>query len=302
MTLLVARKDVDECTGHDGCPSRKAVEGSPDVFLDGHAVVRLGDRWASHGCPVHAPHEGRVNQASEDVLVNGLPVVRVGDPLDCGGAVKTGAEALYAGGKLTAKTEQTPAGKPDDRSRAAQMNDRLEGLNPGRSEDWARLAQANLNQARKYQALATQIGEKYDIPPAVVLAWMNRESSFGDYLRPDGYSRFDGQGYGLFQVDRRSHTPTGSPFSQAHTDQAMGIYQGFLRDVQQNHPDWTPEEQMAGALVEYNAGTGEARTRPSDPASWARLDEGTASKVDPKGDYSRDIIGEAQWYADNLTW
>src|SRR5262249_20391235 len=98
MTLLVARKDVDECTGHDDCPPRKPVEGSPDVFLDGHAVVRLGDRWASHHCARHSPHEGRVMQASDEVTVNGMPVVRVGDPLDCGGRVKTGSEALYAGG------------------------------------------------------------------------------------------------------------------------------------------------------------------------------------------------------------
>jgi uncharacterized Zn-binding protein involved in type VI secretion len=109
MTLLVARKDVDVCTGHDACPSRKAVEGSPDVFLEGHAVVRLGDKWEAHGCPAHPKHEGRVVQASSEVTVNGLPVVRIGDPLDCGGEVKTGSSDLYAGGGLTLKTEM---GKP----------------------------------------------------------------------------------------------------------------------------------------------------------------------------------------------
>ena len=109
MTLLVARKDVDVCTGHDACPPRKAVEGSPDVFLEGHAVVRLGDAWETHGCPAHPPHKGHVAQASDEVTVNGLPVVRIGDPLDCGGKVKTGSDGLYAGGGLTAETE---AAKP----------------------------------------------------------------------------------------------------------------------------------------------------------------------------------------------
>ena len=312
MTLLVARKDVDTCTGHDACPPRKAVEGSPDVFLDGYAVVRLGDKWEAHGCPVHPPHAGHVAQASSEVTVNGLPVVRVGDPLDCGGVVQTGAAVLYAGGALTAQkeapkpieekkpTKDNPA--PSGKSRAASLNDQLKGLNPGRAGDWNNLAAANRAKAEKYQELARQIGERNNLPPAMVLAWMNRESSFGDYLRSDGYSKFDGQGYGVFQVDKNSHTPTGGPFSQAHTDQAMGIYKDFLGGVQRQHPDWTPGEQMAGALVEYNSGNGNARTRPSDPASWARLDDGTASKVDPKGDYSRDIVGEAQWYADNLKW
>jgi uncharacterized Zn-binding protein involved in type VI secretion len=105
MTLLVARKDVDICTGHDACPSRKAVEGSPDVFLDGHAVVRLGDLWEEHGCPAHDKHPGRVVQGSAEVTVNGLPVVRVGDPIDCGGNVKTGSDALDAGGGLSSKAE-----------------------------------------------------------------------------------------------------------------------------------------------------------------------------------------------------
>jgi uncharacterized Zn-binding protein involved in type VI secretion len=116
MSLLVARKDVDICTGHDACPPRKAVEGSPDVFLEGHAVVRLGDLWDTHGCSAHSPHKGKVIQASDEVTVNGLPVVRIGDPLDCGSKVKTGSADLYAGGGLTSKTEQAattpPAEKP----------------------------------------------------------------------------------------------------------------------------------------------------------------------------------------------
>jgi len=97
MTLLVARKGVDTCSGHDDCPPRKAVEGSPDVFIDGHAVVRVGDLWEEHEGSGHSKHQGRVQQASEDITVNGLPVVRVGDPLDCGGTVQTGSEGLYAG-------------------------------------------------------------------------------------------------------------------------------------------------------------------------------------------------------------
>jgi uncharacterized Zn-binding protein involved in type VI secretion len=297
MSLFVARKDVDECTGHDDCPPRKAVEGSPDVFIDGHAVVRVGDRWESHGCPAHPPHVGKVVQGSDEVSVNGIPVARIGDPLDCGSKVRTGSEALYAGGKLTAKQEDT------SKSKAAELNEQLFGMEPGGPKgDFENIARARLEKAKQYQELARQIGEKYGVPPAMALAWMNRESAFGDFLNNDGYSKFDGQGFGLFQVDRRYHTPQGGPADWDHIDQAMGIFNDYKGQIKERNPGWTESEYNAAALVAYNSGPGNARTRPSSPEAWAGLDGGTAHVSDPSGDYSRDIWTEAQWYAKNLDW
>jgi hypothetical protein len=131
---------------------------------------------------------------------------------------------------------------------------------------------------------------------------MNRESAFGEFLNSQGYSKFDGQGFGLFQVDKRFHTPKGGPADWDHIDQAMGIYKDGIKQIKARNPGWTDEEYMAAGLVAYNAGPGNARTRPDDPASWAQLDGGTAHIADPKGDYSRDVWSEAQWYAKNLKW
>jgi len=197
-----------------------------------------------------------------------------------------------------------PARPPSpEKSKAALMNEQLFNVNPGGpAGKYNQLAASRRANAEKYQDLARQIGEKYNVPPAMALAWMNRESGLGDFINEDGYSKFDGQGYGLFQVDRRYHSPTGDPFGMSHAEQAMGIYKDFLGGVQQRHPDWTPEEQMAGALVDYNSGPGNATTRPSSAGGWAQMDGGTASTVDPNGDYSRDIWTESQWYAKNLKW
>jgi uncharacterized Zn-binding protein involved in type VI secretion len=148
MSLLVARKDVDICTGHDACPPRKAIEGSPDVFLEGHAVVRLGDAWDTHGCPAHSPHKGKVVQASDEVTVNGLPVVRIGDPLDCGSKVKTGSDLLYAGGGLTSKTEQGQAPPPADKPPAAPPKPAPKPGQPNISEQGQKQMQTMLQHSK----------------------------------------------------------------------------------------------------------------------------------------------------------
>jgi hypothetical protein len=101
----------------------------------------------------------------------------------------------------------------------------------------------------------------------------------------------------MFQVDKGYHTPTGGPYSRAHADQAMGIYKEQLTAVQRAHPDWTPAEQMAGAVAGYNFGADDVHTRPSNAASWARMDNGTAGD-----DYSRDVWARSRWFADNLDW
>ena len=282
MTLLVARKGVDICTGHDACPSRKAVEGSPDVFLEGYAVVRLGDLWESHGCPAHPPHQGRVLQASDEVIVNGLPVVRVGDPLDCGGNVQTGCEALYAGGKLT----------------SVNANAILKKMDPGEMSRAAEEAPIDAAKAQELVPIAKELGDKYGIPPALALGIASRESGFGRHLNEDGYGKYDnGNGYGMYQVDKRYHTPTGGPYSMAHAEQAMGIYKNNLDRISTAHPDWPREQQLAAATAVYNFGYGNARTQPADAASWAKLDDGTAGD-----DYSRDVWARAQYFADNLQW
>ncbi|UQA62229.1 type VI secretion system tip protein TssI/VgrG [Polyangium aurulentum] len=267
-------------------------------------------------------------QAGKELVVKGGPKVQINPPGDIAKATKP-KELSPSGGKKKQQQQQQEQPKAQQqggggggggggsqpsagggaqpsagggaptggKSMAARQNESLSRMNPGPSGKYQQIAAARKAQAEKYQDLAKQIGEKYNIPPAMALAWMNRESAFGEYLNKDGYSKFDGQGFGMFQVDKRYHTPQGGPADWNHIDQAMGIFNDYKGQIRSKNPGWTEEEYNAAALVAYNSGPGSVRTRPSDAASWAQLDKGTAHD-----DYSRDIWAEAQWYSKNLKW
>jgi type VI secretion system secreted protein VgrG len=186
---------------------------------------------------------------------------------------------------------------PNGKSKAAKQNELLNKMNPGPAGKYHQIAAARKAKAEHYKELAKKIGERYDIPPAMALAWMNRESAFGEFLDANGYSKFDGMGFGMFQVDKRYHTPKGGPTDWHHIDQAMDIYKGYIGQIKDKHPGWSEEEYLAAGLVAYNSGPSNAQTRPSSTAAWAQLDNGTAHD-----DYSRDIWAESQWYSRNLKW
>ncbi len=96
MTKAARRGDL--CTGHDACPPRPALAGSPDVTIDDRKAVRVSaDAFVPHGCPGHAPHPGKVQRGSSSVTINDLPAARVGNPLDCGGEVQTGSADVDIG-------------------------------------------------------------------------------------------------------------------------------------------------------------------------------------------------------------
>lgn len=86
----------DACTGHDGFPPRPSSSASGDVFVNGIAVHRQGDSWASHGCG-HTSH-AVLASGSVTVFVNGKMIGRIGDPVDCGSAVAQGSSDVFAGG------------------------------------------------------------------------------------------------------------------------------------------------------------------------------------------------------------
>lgn len=88
---------ADVCSGHDACPPRAAVSGSPDVYINGRAAHRVGDAWAAHGCPDHAPHGGVLSAGSATVYVNGRPLGRIGDPVSCGSSAASGSPDVFAG-------------------------------------------------------------------------------------------------------------------------------------------------------------------------------------------------------------
>lgn len=93
----VTRKG-DLCTGHGDFSARASIGGSGNVFVEGAAAHRQGDGWASHCNSKPVCHGGSLATGSGAVFVNGQPLGRVGDAVDCGSAVASGAATVFAGG------------------------------------------------------------------------------------------------------------------------------------------------------------------------------------------------------------
>lgn len=99
MSANPAARLGDMGSGH-AChfPPTEAIEGSPNVFINGRPAVRLGDACASHTCPEHGgEHPRKLAEGSSSVFINGRPAVRLGDAIDCGGAMITGSGNVFIG-------------------------------------------------------------------------------------------------------------------------------------------------------------------------------------------------------------
>lgn len=89
----------DNCTGHDACPPRPLVTGSPNVVVNGKRAGRVtADSYAAHGCEDHAPHSAVISSGSPNVMINGFPSGRIGDPVSCGGSVAEGSPNVIVNG------------------------------------------------------------------------------------------------------------------------------------------------------------------------------------------------------------
>lgn len=101
LALPVVRMGVDVCSGHPAGPTffppRPTLTGSADVYVDGIPVVRMGiDVWAPHTNIINV-HPGTGVGGSPTVFCNGAPVMRIGDPIDCGSVAMMGSGTVFCG-------------------------------------------------------------------------------------------------------------------------------------------------------------------------------------------------------------
>lgn len=87
---------TDTCTGHGPFPPRTNTTASTNVFINGLGAHRVTDGWAVH-C-AGSCHDSVLASGSSTVFVNGLPLGRVGDAIECGSTIATGSDNVYAGG------------------------------------------------------------------------------------------------------------------------------------------------------------------------------------------------------------
>mgnify|MGYP002631686340 CR=1 FL=1 len=170
-------------------------------------------------------------------------------------------------------------------SASTARQDRLTSGGVGASE---KMADNDEQAVMKYASVFLQVGGELDLPPALLMAISSRETRGGSQLKADGYSMWDAQGFGLMQVDKNSHSPRGGAFSYEHVKQAAGILKSMLTQVQAKFPDWTPSQQLQGAVAAYNKGASRVR-------SLSNIDNITTG-----GDYSSDVWARARFYATQL--
>lgn len=269
LFYVQAQRDLHKIVKHD---EMEHTHGDRHISVDGDLVLSAKGRVVIHS-------------GGQDVVVKGGPHV-----------------------KLNPSESPKPAHKPKplsgnhaksshhDKS-AANSNARLHHMSPGHLPGSIETAGLRKHLAEKYQADAIKLGKKHHVPPALILALMSRESGFGTLLDANGRGDH-GHGYGILQVDVGTIAhPKGGPYSYEHLDQAMGIFDSKLQQIKVEHPGWTSDQQLAGAVSAYNQGAGNVWTQPSDAAGWARMDSTTTGH-----NYSMDVWAQAQWYADNLKW
>ena len=76
------------------------IAGSPDVLIDGKPVARVGDPLAPHSKPKHPPHPRAIAAGSATVLINGIPAAVTGSAVSCGG-VTIGSGSVVIGDTFT---------------------------------------------------------------------------------------------------------------------------------------------------------------------------------------------------------
>lgn len=72
-------------TDHAGFPPTPVIAGSPNVLIDGKPVARVGDPLAPHTKPKHPTHPRTIAAGSSTVLINGIPAAVTGGAISCGG-------------------------------------------------------------------------------------------------------------------------------------------------------------------------------------------------------------------------
>jgi len=87
-------------TDHQGFPPTPVIAGSPDVLIDGKPVARVGDPLAPHSKPKHPPHPRAIAAGSATVLINGIPAAVTGSAISCGG-VTIGSGSVVIGDTFT---------------------------------------------------------------------------------------------------------------------------------------------------------------------------------------------------------
>ncbi|XP_009999743.1 PREDICTED: lysozyme g-like [Chaetura pelagica] len=169
-----------------------------------------------------------------------------------------------------------------DTTGASETTARPEGLSYAGVAASQKIAENDLKNMGKYQAMIKRVGNSKCVDPAVIAGIISRESHAGAVLE-NGWGDH-GNAFGLMQVDKRYHKIVGAWDSEEHLMQGTEILCYMIKEVAKKFPTWTKEQQLKGGISAYNAGY-------SNIQSYDSVDNGTTHR-----DYSNDVVARAQLY------
>ncbi|KFP52791.1 Lysozyme g, partial [Cathartes aura] len=109
-----------------------------------------------------------------------------------------------------------------------------------------KIAERDLRAMNQYKTLIKKVGEKLCVEPALIAGIISRESHAGKALK-NGWGD-NGNGFGLMQVDRKSHKPVGQWNSETHLTQGTNILIMMIKTIQRKFPRWTKDQQLKGKV------------------------------------------------------
>ncbi|CAK8698365.1 unnamed protein product [Clavelina lepadiformis] len=172
-----------------------------------------------------------------------------------------------------------PTGASSDTARSDRLS--YTGVRASRQ-----MARNDLSRINNYKSNIIKAARNYNMDPAVVAGVISRESRGGSALSSTGTGDH-GNGFGLMQVDKRHHSTKGGAYSVEHLNQGTKILADNLKAVKAKHPNWSPDQQLQGAIAAYNFGVDDVR-------SLKGLDRGSTND-----DYSNDVVARAKFYREN---
>ncbi|XP_056136316.1 lysozyme g-like [Lampris incognitus] len=146
------------------------------------------------------------------------------------------------------------------------------------------MAASDLPHINNYKDKIVSAARRNGVEPSVVAGIISRETRGGRGAGLHNGWGDNGNGFGLMQVDKRWHNPTGGWDSEEHINQGIKVFKDSYNEVGRGS-DWNKDQRLKGALAAYNAGAGRVSS------SYNDVDAQTTG-----GDYANDVVARAQYF------
>jgi Putative peptidoglycan binding domain/Transglycosylase SLT domain len=179
--------------------------------------------------------------------------------------------------------------KPSGASNITAGQDGLDGKGLTGVQVSETMAKTDLERVTKYKDLFVKIGKEQGVPASVLSAIASRETRGREVVGDHG------NGFGIIQVDKRFHpekvakieAKQGLARIEESIRQGAIVLKESITAIKAKFPNWTPAQQLKGALAAYNAGVSTVQTLEG-------MDKGTTGD-----DYSGDVLARAQFMTKN---